>query len=182
MTSLPRSFSPVKQERVLNVIQGSFEASGEPDAVMLTILGSCVAACLWDPVAEVGGMNHFLLASEPDKCAVGYRQGLHAMELLINGMLKLGAQRNRLKSKVFGGAMMQNKFGRIGKANAEFALHFLKNEGIEVVAQSLGGTMARRIRFSPTSGLAQQRLLPEENAPLLIPAVTFDDDITIFKD
>lgn len=182
MTSPTRSIAPTKQERVLNVIQGSFETSSDPDTVMLTILGSCVATCLWDPVAEVGGMNHFLLASEPDKCAIGYRQGLHAMELLINGLLKLGAQRNRLKSKVFGGAMMQNKFGRIGKANAEFALHFLDNEGIEIVAQSLGGTMARRIRFSPSAGLAQQKLLPEENAPLLIATPTFTDDITIFKD
>lgn len=182
MTSLPRSFVPVKQERVLHVIQGSFETSGDPDTVMMTILGSCVAVCLWDPIAQVGGMNHFLLANEPDKCAIGYRQGLHAMELLINGLLKLGAQRNRLKSKVFGGAMMQNRFGRIGKANADFALRYLNDEGIELVAQSFGGTMARRIRFSPTSGLAQQRLLPEENAPLLIPAPTFNDDITIFKD
>lgn len=182
MTPTPASVAPLKTENVIHVIQGSFETSGDSDAVMVTILGSCVAACLWDPVAKVGGMNHFLLANEPDKCAVGYRQGLHAMELLINGLLKIGAQRSRLRSKLFGGAMMQNKFGRIGKANADFALHFLNDEGIEVIAQSLGGTMARRIRFFPTSGFAQQKLLPEESAPILTPVQTFNDDITIFKD
>lgn len=181
MTYLPSV--PVRSnEHVMHVIQGSFKVSRDQDAILMTILGSCVATCLWDPVAKAGGMNHFLLANEPDKCAVGYRQGLHAMELLINGLLKLGAQRNRLQAKVFGGAMMQNKFGRIGRANAEFALHFLKNEGIQVVAQSLGGTMARRIRFSPTSGMAQQRLLDDENAPPLAPIPVFDDDIIIFEE
>jgi chemotaxis protein CheD len=142
------------QQNTLHVIQGSFKTSSDANAVMMTILGSCVATCLWDEVAKVGGMNHFLLANEPDQCAEGYRHGLHAMELLINDLLKKGAQRHRLKAKIFGGAMMQNRFGRIGKANAEFALHFLKSEDIPILAQSLGGTMARRIRFWPTTGFA----------------------------
>lgn len=182
MSSPTRSAASPSNHKTIHVIQGSFKTSGDENAVMVTILGSCVACCLWDPVARVGGMNHFLLANEPAKCAVGYRHGLHAMELLINGLLKLGAQRNRLHAKLFGGAMMQNHFGRIGKANGEFALSFLKDEGIQVVAQSLGGTMARRIRFSPTSGSAQQKLLAEDNAPLPSPPPTFEDDITIFKD
>lgn len=181
---MPSPPSPPDPSKIhtLHVIQGSFETSGDPDAVLMTILGSCVSACIWDEAAKVGGMNHFLLANEPDKCAEGYRHGLHAMELLINDLLKLGAQRHRLKAKLFGGAMMQNRFGRIGKANAEFALHFLKAEDIPVLAQSLGGTMARRVRFWPTTGFAQQRLLPEDSAPQVSQSPQFSQDITLFKD
>lgn len=181
MTPLPSSFDRAT-EHVLHVIQGSFMTSGDPQAVMMTILGSCVATCLWDPQAQVGGMNHFLLATDPDHAAQGSRHGLNAMELLINGLLKRGAQRNRLKAKLFGGAMMEQKFGRIGKANAEFALAFLHDEGIPVAGQSLGGTQARRIRFYPASGMAQQRLLSDQAIPPIVLPPEFDDDITFFKD
>lgn len=187
MTGMPHVPSPPlplaqSPQNTLHVIQGSFKTSQDPNAVMMTILGSCVATCLWDEVAKVGGMNHFLLANEPDQCAEGYRHGLHAMELLINDLLKKGAQRQRLKAKIFGGAMMQNRFGRIGKANAEFALHFLKSEDIPILAQSLGGTMARRVRFWPTTGFAQQRLLSEDNTPQVAPPPQVSHDITFFKD
>jgi chemotaxis protein CheD len=181
MISLPSSVERAN-EHVLHVIQGSFKTSGDPQAVMMTILGSCVATCMWDPVARVGGMNHFLLASDPDHAEQGSRHGLNAMELLINGLLKRGAQRHRLKAKLFGGAMMDQRFGRIGKANAEFALAFLQNEGIPIAGQSLGGTTARRIRFSPVNGLAQQRLLLEQNILPIMPPPEIDNDIIFFKD
>lgn len=168
-------------ERVLHVIQGSHMVSGEPDVILTTILGSCVATCLWDPVAGVGGMNHFLLAKEPEPGAAAYRYGSHAMELLINDLLKRGAIRNRLQAKLFGGATMQNSFERIGRANAEFALQFMADEDIAVVSQSLLGTQARRIRFVPVTGQAQQRLVSSTDLPPVVPpAATTADDITFF--
>jgi chemotaxis protein CheD len=181
MTILPSNYDRAN-EHALHVIQGSFMTTSDPQAVMMTILGSCVATCMWDPVAKVGGMNHFLLASDPDNAAQGSRHGLNAMELLINGLLKRGAQRHRLKAKLFGGAMMEQKFGRIGKANAEFAQAFLHDEGIPVAGQSLGGTMARRIRFYPATGMAQQRLLSDQSILPVAPPPEIDDDITFFKD
>lgn len=169
--------------RVCHVIQGSHAISDEPDVVLTTILGSCVATCLWDPIAAVGGMNHFLLANEPVHGGPSYRYGSHAMELLINDLLKKGARRDRLRAKLFGGATMQNMFGKIGQSNADFAVNFLKSDGIEIVSQSLGGTQARRIRFVPTIGYAQQLLVPEHDLPKsdaapIRPAVV--DDITFF--
>lgn len=169
--------------RVCHVIQGSHIVSDEPDIVLTTILGSCVATCLWDPTAAIGGMNHFLLANEPEHGAAGYRYGLHAMELLINDLLKKGARRDRLRAKLFGGAMMQNLFGRIGQANADFAVDFLKADGIEIVSQSLCGTQARRVRFVPTTGHAQQLLVADYDVPTPAPApipVAEPDDITFF--
>jgi chemotaxis protein CheD len=169
------------REKVLHVIQGSHMVTDDPAVVLTTILGSCVAACLWDPQAGVGGMNHFLLANKPDSGGAGYRYGSHAMELLINDLLKMGAIRSRLKAKLFGGAMMQDNFGRIGRENAEFALQFVRDEGFQLESQSLLGTQARRIRFVPTTGTAQQRLVSETDVPpVRLPITPVADDITFF--
>ncbi|MFZ3582046.1 chemotaxis protein CheD [Loktanella sp. DJP18] len=155
--------------------------SEDPQTVLTTILGSCVAACLWDPVTGIGGMNHFLLATGPENGTAGYRYGSHAMELLINDLLKRGAVRSRLRAKLFGGAMMQDNFGRIGRENAEFALKFVRDEGFALVSQSLLGTQARRIRFMPTTGNAQQRLVSETDVPPMKRQVDpATDDITFF--
>ena len=173
--------APASQERVLHVIQGSHLVSGDPAVVLTTILGSCVAACFWDPVAGIGGMNHFLLANKPEPGGIGYRYGSHAMELLINDLLKGGAARNRLRAKLFGGAMMQDSFGRIGRENAEFALQFVRDEGFPLESQSLLGAQARRIRFVPTTGAAQQRLVSETDVPpVRTPVAPPSDDIVFF--
>jgi chemotaxis protein CheD len=85
--------------RRVHIIQGEYKVLSDPDAVLSTILGSCVAACLRDPIAGVGGMNHFLLpgnASSPSSGGDATRYGVHLMELLINGLLKQGARRDRL--------------------------------------------------------------------------------------
>ena len=178
---MPQQTITPSQERVLHVIQGSHMISSDPTVVLTTILGSCVATCLWDPVAGVGGMNHFLLANRPEAGGAGYRYGSHAMELLINDLLKAGALRGRLRAKLFGGAMMQDSFGRIGRENAEFALQFVRDEGFILESQSLLGTQARRIRFTPTTGGAQQRLVPEADVPpVRAPIAPASDDITFF--
>ena len=168
--------------RICHVIQGEFLVSSDPNVIMTTILGSCVSTCLYDPVARVGGMNHFLLPEGEVRQDVGMRYGLLAMELLINGLLKQGAQKTRIEAKLFGGAMMTGGLGRIGESNAAFARKFLSDEGVPCRAESLGGTLARRVRFVPTTGHAQQMLLdePVEVEKPKRPAAAADDDITLF--
>ena len=139
--------------RQLNVIQGQYKVSNDERVMLSTILGSCVAACIWEPLGGVGGMNHFLVSGEKynDKTpSLSY--GVYAMELLINGLLKCGAQRSRLKAKLFGGAAMMKGLTDIGGQNAIFAKEFLQREGIECVSASLGGESERRIKFWPVTG------------------------------
>lgn len=171
-------------QKVIHVIQGDYHVSDDPDVVLGTILGSCVATCLWDAVSGVGGMNHFLLPEGNSRETAHFRYGLHAMELLINGLLKTGARRDRLKAKLFGGAAMHDGLARIGEANGRFARDFLEAEGIPCIADSLGGTRARRLRFTPVTGQARQLLLEDNSlAPPLPPSATprsQTDDITFF--
>lgn len=162
-------FSPAAsagRERLVHVGQGEFEVSNDPDVVMTTVLGSCVAACIRDPGTGLGGVNHFLLPDregglEGDEAR---RYGVHAMEMLINKLLQAGARRDRLEAKLFGGACLFQRLKNIGADNAAFATRFLQAEGIPVRGGDLGGERARRIRYWPTTGQAFQRLLdPSED-------------------
>ncbi len=149
-------------DQTIYVLQGEFRISHDADAVLSTILGSCVAVCLWDVDAAVGGMNHFLLPFGPKAAASApERYGVHAMELLINALLKAGATRNRMQAKLFGGARVSTALSDIGQANARFARAFLEAEGIPCRAESLGGTSARRVLFRPTTGQVRQLLVPD---------------------
>ncbi|MBX9615139.1 MAG: chemotaxis protein CheD [Brevundimonas sp.] len=148
-------------ERRVHVGQGSHEVSGDRSVIFSTILGSCVAACVRDPVIGVGGMNHFLLPEAPGGGAGDRRYGAQAMELLINGLLAMGARRDRLEAKVFGGARMTSAFNDIGGKNAEFVQRFLQEDGIPIISHSLGGTLARRIHYTPTTGAAAQHLVQD---------------------
>lgn len=150
--------------KAIHVIQGGYSATADPDHILTTILGSCVSTCLCDPVAGVGGINHFLLPDGDRRNAGQMRYGLHAMELLINELLKLGARKDRMRAKLFGGARMYDGLGNIGQSNAEFALRFLETEGIILDGQSLGGNRARRLRYWPTNGKAQQLFLNRDLA------------------
>lgn len=127
---------------------GGVFSSREP-AVIRTVLGSCVAACLYDPVALAGGMNHFMLPGGED-ADLPTRFGVHAMEVLINQLMELGADRRRLKAKIFGGAdvlKMRGNFIRVAEKNREFIKQFLSVEGIPIVAQRLGGTDPLQVYF-----------------------------------
>ncbi len=120
-----------------------------------------MASCLYDEQTHIGGMNHFLLPENTGSPIQVASFGVNAMELLINDMIKLGARRDRLQAKVFGGARMIAGLSDIGARNAQFILEFLRREGIECTGQSLGGTQARHVWFWPDSGRARQKLLGE---------------------
>lgn len=152
----------------ITILQGEAKASNDPRVEMSTILGSCVATCLFDPVARVGGMNHFLLAEPPAHvCNQQFDSdyGLFLMELLINEMLGLGALRSRMRARLYGGANLNPDLAPIGTANAAFARQFLEREGIPKVFEDLEGNQARRIRFRPVSGQVSARSVAAETAP-----------------
>lgn len=124
-----------------------------------TLLGSCVSACLYDPVNKVVGMNHFLLSNRrytrdmPLVMTEAGRYGVHAMELTINGMLGLGAQRKYLNAKVCGGSSLsvikenRDTFHCVGEVNCRFIKEFLQNDGIKIVSSDLGGDTGRVVHF-----------------------------------
>jgi len=163
----------------ITVVQGEIEISAEPDVTLTTILGSCVAVCMWDQRKGIGGMNHFLLADGGGANAIKY--GAYAMEMLINRLLKAGAQRDQIESKVFGGASVSNLSNDIGQRNGEFALEFLANEGIPCRAESIGGTKPRRVRFQPSTGSVKLLFVqPTEVAPIQAATPAPATDITLF--
>jgi len=159
----PARGAAARQRRT--VLRGDYQVVAEEGVVLTTILGSCVAACIRDPIVRAGGMNHFLLpgdAGRPRQDAERY--GVHLMELLINGLLARGGQRHRLEAKLFGGARTVEGLSDIGALNAQFAQDFLRTEGIAVVGGDLGGDRGRRIEYWPASGRARQALLAGSDA------------------
>ena len=134
-----------------HVIQGEQRVSDNPNEVLSTLLGSCVSACLHDPVAGIGGMNHFLLPGESDGGSSGAaeRFGVHAMELLVNAMLARGAVRSRLEAKLFGGARTLRGVTDVGSLNGAFAVSFLKRERIRIASECLGGRKDAGSSFGP---------------------------------
>jgi chemotaxis protein CheD len=140
-----------------------YAASGEGS--ISTVVGSCVSTCLWDPVRRIGGMNHFMLPGEPSATAspwgLSARFGVYAMEILINEMLHLGADRSRLVAKVFGGAQVLQGFDTldVGRMNSKFVLNFLREEGIQLSAQDLLGVCPRKLHFFPETGKVRVKKL-----------------------
>jgi chemotaxis protein CheD len=140
-----------------------FAASG--GVSISTVVGSCVSTCLWDPVQRIGGMNHFMLPGDPSVAAspwgLSTRFGVYAMEVLINEMLHLGAGRDRLVAKVFGGAQVLQGFDTldVGRMNGSFVLNFLREERIPVLAQDLLGVCPRKLHFFPETGKVRMKKL-----------------------
>lgn len=138
---------------------GGLFASAEP-ATIHTVLGSCIAACLFDPIAGVGGMNHFMLPGNCEGCTAPGRYGTHAMELLIKNILGLGGARHRLQAKVFGAAHVLNMADNgklVPDANARFVREFLTNANIPVAGHQLGGTRPLEVTFHTQDGAARVR-------------------------
>lgn len=156
----------VNEGKLIYVVQGTYYVSRHPEAKFSTVLGSCISVCLFDPVAAVGGMNHFLLPAGKGSDSGHIRFGVNAMEHLINELLKTGALKSRMQAKLFGGARMSTTLSDIGRQNATFAHTFLANEGIPVTSESVGGTLARRVIFTPSTGAAKQLFVQADEVEL----------------
>jgi len=143
----------------IRVPPGAHHVSADPNALIVTVLGSCVAACIRDRIGGIGGMNHFMLPQSDSgnwgKATASLRYGNFAMERLINDLLMRGAKRENLEIKVFGGANVLNLDANIGWKNADFVEAYLATEGFAIAAQHLRGTYPRRVHYFPGTGKAQ---------------------------
>ncbi len=151
---------------------GGYYASATP-AIIQTSLGSCVAACLYDPIRRIGGMNHILLPgyNALDVKDGSARYGVNAMELLINRIMSLGGNRRNLTAKVFGGANIMDTLDKklsVGMQNSTFLFEYLLNEGIRVVRHNIGGNDTRIVKFHTDTGEAFLKRLRSVEIPSLV--------------
>lgn len=153
---------PLESAPRVTIHIGGLRASREP-LVIDTVLGSCIAVCMYDPVVGIGGMNHFMLAEGDDpsnpNCT---RFGVHAMELLIQQLMRMGAHRRRFQAKVFGGGHVLGIGGRMGeipRGNIEFVRRFLSIEQIPIASEDVGGNQPRRVLFFTQTSRAFVRYL-----------------------
>jgi len=153
----------------INIHIGGVFSSREP-AVIRTVLGSCIAACLFDPIALVGGMNHFMLPSG-ENAEDPTRFGVHAMEVLINQVMQLGGERRRLQAKIFGGAdvlRLQGNHIRVAERNRQFIQQFLEIEAIPILAQKIGGFDPLQVYFFTHTSKVMVRPLRREQIERLL--------------
>lgn len=161
------------------ISQGEHAISGTEDHVIATLLGSCVSACLWDPVMKIGGMNHVLFTDQTKNASGQFGHGVNGMELLINGLLQQGADRRRLRAKVFGGASMIQGLTDAGERNGSFVIAFLANEGIAHVGGDIGGELARRLEFWPQTGRARMKLV-NQKVPIAASSIARSNEVELF--
>ena len=158
-----RFFDAATAVWMMKVFPGEFYMTKETNEVLVTVLGSCVSACIRDPVVGVGGMNHFMLPQHGSGAwgndLKSTRFGNFAMEKLINELIKAGCVRERMEIKVFGGGNVTDSSNAVGSENAEFVRAYLKAEGLKCAASDLGGTLPRRIHYYPSTGRVVRRLL-----------------------
>lgn len=148
--------------QAVKILPGEYYATRD-GTMIVTVLGSCVSACIRDPVAKIGGMNHFLLPNDDSLQGqngnTSARYGAYAMEVLINEILKMGAKRHRLEAKVFGGGNVLTglTLGNVGLKNAEFVLDYLATERIPIKAKDLLDRYPRKVYFFPETGEVKVR-------------------------
>lgn len=152
-------------KRQIYIHIGEYHVSRRPE-IISTVVGSCVAVCLFDADSGIAGMNHILLPGSIGMAdfSISAKYGMNAMELLIAKMMKLGADRNKIIAKAFGGACtlsaMDSK-NHIGKKNADFVVKFLEKEGLKLSSCSLGGVMGRKVNFhTDTGSVFIKRIIP----------------------
>lgn len=164
-----RFYHEHRKQHVVKVLPGGMYCTDQAE-IISTGLGSCVAACIWDPHAHIGGMNHFLLPvahnaehhhwSHNDVISTAARYGSYAMEMLINQLISKGAERDFMHMKLFGGAQMLGRKSAIGEKNVDFILRYAKQEKFQVDAYDLGGMEPRKIMFDPLTGKAWLKRIP----------------------
>ncbi len=161
-------FDPHFQYNAVKVLPGEYFVANE-NLVIMTVLGSCIAACIWDSRMRVGGMNHFMLP-DGDSMDVSGRYGSYAMELLINEMLKLGARRETMQAKIFGGAQVMHSFTtmNVGERNTAFVVNYLQTERIPVVSEDVLDIYPRKVCFFPVTGKAMVKRLAHAHPETLV--------------
>jgi len=162
-----RYFDAHRQIEAAKILPGEFYVTCG-DEVIVTVLGSCVSACMWDETAGIGGMNHFMLPKSAETreskirisaADAAARYGSFAMEHLINTLLQHGAKRERLQVKIAGGGRVLTGSTDVGAKNIAFVREFLRNEKLTIAGEHLGGTWPRKVCFYPSSGRAQVKEL-----------------------
>ncbi len=150
-----RYFDRKFESEAVKVLPGEYFVTAA-NVLMVTVLGSCVSACIRDRDKGIGGMNHFMLADSGDASAISSsaRYGTYAMEILINHLLKMGARKSSLEAKVFGGGRVMATLtsSQVGDRNARFVREFLQTESIPVVAEDLLDVYPRKVYFFPHNG------------------------------
>lgn len=182
--------------KVAQVLPGQYFASEDP-MVVYTVLGSCISACINDPVAKVGGINHFMLA-EPktkegrhDSWGESARYGNYAMELLLNELMKLGGIKERMEVKIFGGAKLYESSQNVGKGNSNWVIDYMKTEGFNVVTCDVGDIYPRKLYyFTETGRLLMKKIKKLRNETILVREEEYkesllrkrkrEDDVTLF--
>lgn len=146
-------------DSIFTVIQGEVHVTDDPSVVLTTPLGSCVSACIFDPLAGVGGMNHFLLVGEPGLHRGGNHDqyGVYAMPSLVTELVRMGGRIDRMQAWLFGGGSCVFSGRDIGHDNADFAEDYLHDMGIEIVGEDLRTRVARSISFRAATGEAWLR-------------------------
>ena len=170
-----RYFDPHFQIDTAKILPGEYYATGK-DMALVTVLGSCVSACLRDRETGVGGMNHFMLPDEGKlvgthgNVTASARYGVHAMELLINQILKLGGRRDNLEAKIFGGGNVLQGFmlSNVGEQNANFIVEYLNMEHIPILARDLLDVWPRKIYYFPRSGKVMVKRLRKVNNDTIV--------------
>ena len=141
--------------KAVKILPGQYHATDD-DTIITTVLGSCVSVCLYDAVNGAGGMNHYMLpgdTGELSKSGNGSaRYGIHAMKLLLEHVIQLGADHANLEAKVFGAGKVMDGMSDVGRQNADFAIRYLKFHKIRIAAVDVGDTCPRKIYFSPATG------------------------------
>lgn len=157
-----RYYDPRFGMDAVKLLPGECYVTAEP-LMLVTVLGSCVSVCLRDRSSGLGGMNHFMLPGDTGVQGLlsnSGRYGVHAMDLLINGLMRHGGQRRHFEAKVFGGgSVLKNLSADVGQRNADFVLAYLESEGIPLVAQDLLDVHPRKVYFFPGSGRVLVRKL-----------------------
>ena len=166
--SVKKFWDPRFGRTAVKVLPGGHYVTDDDSEMIVTVLGSCVAACIRDPLTGTGGMNHFMLPRGENDSWGGannsMRFGNHAMEVLINRIMSRGCPRTRLEVKVFGAGNVigdpSTRSGQtVGERNAEFVRNYLRNENLAVAAMDLGGDHGRRVCYFPDSGRVKRLLL-----------------------
>ncbi|MGB6141701.1 MAG: chemoreceptor glutamine deamidase CheD [Pseudoalteromonas rhizosphaerae] len=168
---IKRFWDSGQRQVIVKVLPGEFYVS-KNDEVISTVLGSCIAACIYDDKLGVGGMNHFMLpiekGVEPTSAHnLNCRYGNWAMEFLINEVLKNGASRQNLKIKLFGGGKIIRSMTDIGLGNIRFAYSYVQEEGLELVSHDVGGPWPRKVNFNPQTGKAQVKKLRDMHTDVI---------------